>query len=113
VCSLGFFHELRTRRASPYIAAQLSPALRGRVANPGDPKKVNFWGYLVLKNPLVVAQPVPRLLTVPQAAAYLACTVPAVRALQWSRSVPFLRIGKRVVFDRGDLDRYVDAQKVL
>lgn len=57
------------------------------------------------------ATALPRCLTVPQAAAYLACTVPAVRALQWSRAVPFLRIGKRVVFDRIDLDRYVDAQK--
>jgi excisionase family DNA binding protein len=59
------------------------------------------------------ATALPRCLTVPQAAAYLACTVPAVRALQWSRSVPFLRIGKRVVFDRHDLDAFITSQKAL
>jgi hypothetical protein len=53
----------------------------------------------------------PRLLNVQQSAIYLACTVAAVRQLQWSRAVPFLRIGKRILFDRVDLDRYVDLAK--
>lgn len=66
-----------------------------------------------MKNQVITSAAQPRLLTVPQAASYLACTIPAVRQLQWSRSVPFLKIGKRIVFDRADLDRYVDAQKTL
>lgn len=53
----------------------------------------------------------PRLLTVRQAALYLACSVHAIRQLQWSSAVPSLKIGKLVQFDRADLDRYVDAQK--
>ena len=65
-----------------------------------------------MKNQVITSAAQPRLLTVPQAAFYLACTIPAVRQLQWSRSVPFLKIGKRIVFDRADLDRYVDAQKL-
>ena len=52
-----------------------------------------------------------RLLTVKQAAQYLACSVFAVRDLGWSRRVPSLKIGRRVLFDRTDLDRYVDLAK--
>ena len=53
----------------------------------------------------------PRLLNVQEASLYLACTVAAVRQLQWSRAVPFLKIGKRVLFDRSDLDHYIDLAK--
>jgi excisionase family DNA binding protein len=53
----------------------------------------------------------PRLLDVRQAAQYLACSVHAIRQLQWSRAIPSLKIGKRIQFDRADLDRYVDQTK--
>lgn len=53
----------------------------------------------------------PRLLTVKQAAVYLACSVFAVRSLGWGGQVPSLKIGRRVLFDRRDLDRYVDLSK--
>jgi excisionase family DNA binding protein len=53
----------------------------------------------------------PRLMNVEQAARYLACSVHAIRQLQWSSAIPSLKIGKRIQFDRADLDRYVDAQK--
>jgi excisionase family DNA binding protein len=52
-----------------------------------------------------------RLLTVKQAAAYLACSVFAVRELGWSRRVPSLKIGRRVLFDRTDLDTYITVAK--
>ena len=54
----------------------------------------------------------PRLLTVRQAAAYLGATVWFVRTLAWSRNIPHLILGKRMVFDKADLDRYVDSLKV-
>jgi excisionase family DNA binding protein len=54
---------------------------------------------------------VPRLLTVQQAAAYLSTSVHAVRQLQWGREIPSLKIGKRLLFDKKDLDRYVDLAK--
>jgi len=54
----------------------------------------------------------PRMLTVKHAAAYLGATVWFVRSLAWSRKVPHSVFGKRIVFDRADLDRYVDSQKV-
>jgi len=52
-----------------------------------------------------------RMLTVQQAATYLACSIFAVRMLGWSRAVPSVKIGRRVLFDRADLDRYVDLAK--
>lgn len=53
----------------------------------------------------------PRLLTVPQAASYLSASVWAVRSLAWSREVPSVRIGRRVLFDLRDLDRYIERAK--
>jgi excisionase family DNA binding protein len=65
-----------------------------------------------MKKPKVTLPTItPRLLDVRQAAQYLACSVHAIRQLQWSGAIPSLKIGKRIQFDRADLDRYVDAQK--
>jgi excisionase family DNA binding protein len=61
-----------------------------------------------LKNSLAVA---PRLLNVREAAAYLACSVHAIRQLQWSNAIPSLKIGKLIQFDKVDLDSFVNAQK--
>jgi excisionase family DNA binding protein len=64
-----------------------------------------------LKKALAVTPAVPRLLNVRQAADYLACNVNAIRQLQWSRAIPFLKIGKFIQFDKQDLDAFVVAQK--
>lgn len=53
----------------------------------------------------------PRLLPIKAAAAYLSCTIWAVRSLVWNREVPSLKIGNRILFDKKDLDAYVEAQK--
>jgi excisionase family DNA binding protein len=53
----------------------------------------------------------PRLLAVKAAAAYMGCTVWAARKLAWERELPFCKIGGRLLFDRADLDRYIDMQK--
>ncbi len=54
----------------------------------------------------------PRLLTIPMAAAYLSSSVWAIRQLVWARKIPHLVIGRRILFDKADLDRYVESQKV-
>jgi excisionase family DNA binding protein len=54
----------------------------------------------------------PRLLPVKQAAEYLGCTVWAVRSLIWNREIPFLRLGKRLLLDKADLDRLIEARKI-
>ncbi len=53
----------------------------------------------------------PRLLTIQQSASYLGTTVWAIRSLVWNRQVPSIRIGKRILFDKIDLDAYVESRK--
>jgi excisionase family DNA binding protein len=53
----------------------------------------------------------PRLIGIKAAAAYLSCTIWAVRTLVWNRQVASLKIGNKILFDRKDLDAYIDAQK--
>jgi excisionase family DNA binding protein len=54
-------------------------------------------------------QPItPRLLTLPQAAAYMNCALWQVRQLVWRKDIPHIKMGKRFVVDRGDLDAWID-----
>ena len=53
-----------------------------------------------------------RLLTVPQAAEYLNVSRWQVRTLEWSGELRSIRnLGKRLLFDRADLDALVEARK--
>jgi excisionase family DNA binding protein len=58
-----------------------------------------------------VCSPEPRLLRIGPAAEYLGTTVWQMRTLVWAKKMPHLRIGKRILFDKGDLDRYIASQK--
>lgn len=53
----------------------------------------------------------PKLLTVQAAARYLSATPWFVRTLAWERAVPFVKLGKRLLFDRADLDKFVESRK--
>lgn len=61
--------------------------------------------------PNVANSVTPRLLTVQQAAIYLSTSTHAIRQLGWGGEIPSLKIGKRVLFDKSDLDAFVNAQK--
>jgi excisionase family DNA binding protein len=52
-----------------------------------------------------------RLLTLPEAAHYLGCTIWSVRELIWKGQLPYTRFGKRFQVDRHDLDELVDREK--
>lgn len=52
-----------------------------------------------------------RLLTLPEAAHYLGCTLWSVRELIWKGDLPYTRFGKRFQVDRRDLDELVDREK--
>ena len=56
-------------------------------------------------------KPASRLLNVRDAAEYLSTTVWFVRNLGWSGTVPVVKLGNRWLFDRADLDAYVDRVK--
>jgi hypothetical protein len=53
----------------------------------------------------------PRLLALKDAAGYLGRTPRAMRELYWAGKVPIVRDGKKIYFDRQDLDSYVQSNK--
>ncbi len=59
----------------------------------------------------VAPNPAARLLTVKETAGYLGCTVWFAHTLAWNRVVPYLKLGKRKLFDKADLDSYIEKQK--
>jgi excisionase family DNA binding protein len=52
-----------------------------------------------------------RLLTIQQAAEYLNSSRRFIRSLGWSGKFPYVRFGKRILFDRNDLDNFIESQK--
>jgi excisionase family DNA binding protein len=53
----------------------------------------------------------PRMLTIPQAAAYVGASVKFIRSLIWKRELRYIKAGKRFVIDRAELDRWLDANQ--
>ena len=51
-------------------------------------------------------------LTVNEAADYLRVSVSYVRKLTCGRHIPFRKLGKRVLYDRGELRQWADAKRV-
>ncbi|MCI0723826.1 MAG: excisionase family DNA-binding protein [Acidobacteria bacterium] len=52
-----------------------------------------------------------RLVTLPEAAAYLGTTVWAIRCLIWDGRLARIRLGRRYLIDVDDLDGLVEALK--
>lgn len=53
----------------------------------------------------------PRLLTVKEAAQYLARSEQAIRHLIFQRDMPVVRSGRNVRLDRRDLDRWIENNR--
>ena len=53
----------------------------------------------------------PRLLTVKEASTFLGRSVPSVRELVWSGSLPIVRVGRRIHFDLFDLEKWIEQHK--
>jgi len=53
----------------------------------------------------------PRGLRVREAAAYLGTTVFFVRDAVWKNQLPAMKLGRRLIIAREDLDRFLDEQK--
>lgn len=60
----------------------------------------------------VVPDVAPRLLNLKSAATYLSSTVRFLRTLVWNREIAFLKLGNKYLFDKKDLDAFVERQKV-
>jgi excisionase family DNA binding protein len=53
-----------------------------------------------------------RLFSEHEAAVYLGTTVRHMRQLRYERTLPFLKLGGKVRFDRFDLDKFIKTHKV-
>ena len=53
----------------------------------------------------------PRMLSVKDAARYLGATPWFIRSAIWAGELPSCRLGKRILLDRSDLDKFIDLQK--
>jgi excisionase family DNA binding protein len=53
----------------------------------------------------------PRLYDLKAAAQYLSATVWFLRQQIWNRQITFLKLGNKYVFDRKDLDTFIERQK--
>jgi len=62
-----------------------------------------------MKQPNVLA---PRLLSQQEAAAYLGISYWTLRDLTFRGEVPHVKIGRRILVDRLDLDAYLDRAKI-
>ena len=54
----------------------------------------------------------PRLLSQQDAAGYLGVSYWTIRDLVFRRELPFVKIGRRILVDRMDLDAYLDRSKI-
>lgn len=55
--------------------------------------------------------PEPRLLNIKMAAVYLSTSVWHMRQLVWEKRLPEVRFGTKLMFDRKDLDQFVESLK--
>jgi excisionase family DNA binding protein len=53
------------------------------------------------------------LYAIPEAAEYLGRTPWAVREMIWKGKLPAVRDGRRILLDINDLDRWIEANKVV
>lgn len=58
-------------------------------------------------------RPVKRVFSITEAAVYLGRTVWAVREMIWARKIPCVRDGRRILLDVGDLDAWVERNKMM
>jgi excisionase family DNA binding protein len=54
----------------------------------------------------------PRLLSQEDAASYLGISYWTIRDLVFRKEIPFVKIGRRILHDRLDLDGYLDRSKI-
>ncbi len=59
-----------------------------------------------------MSSPERRLLNLKEAARYFNISQVTMRRLAWAHRVPCVRFGKRVMFDRPDLDKFIEQSKV-
>jgi excisionase family DNA binding protein len=54
----------------------------------------------------------PRLFSVVDAAKYMGCSAWFLRSLIATGGLPYVKLGKKVRIDRGDIDKFIDLQRI-
>jgi len=57
-------------------------------------------------------EPIRRLLSQQEAAVYLGISYWTLRELNFRGDIPYLRIGRRILVDRRDVDTYLERGKI-
>lgn len=57
------------------------------------------------------SEAIPRFLRIEAAADYISSTVWFVRSRIWAKELPAIKLGRRLILDRLDLDAFVQKQK--
>jgi excisionase family DNA binding protein len=52
-----------------------------------------------------------RLMTIQEAAEFLAVSVSTLYGWVWQRKIPFVKVGRALRFERADLDRFVQTNR--
>jgi excisionase family DNA binding protein len=68
-------------------------------------------GDLLKKPKKKAAGALKRLYSISEAAFYLGRSVDALREMQWAGKIPFVKDGRRVLFDIRDIDEWIDGNK--
>lgn len=69
-------------------------------------------GNRLTKDPSLSEVLVKRMLTVKELATYIGLPVQRIYVLNHMREIPFHRIGRSVLYDRIEIDAWLDAKKV-
>jgi excisionase family DNA binding protein len=64
------------------------------------------------KSNLKIPDKESRLITIKEAASYLAVSVSTLYGWVWQRRIPFIKMGRALRFDRADLEQFVQANRV-
>lgn len=69
-------------------------------------------GNRLTKDPSLPEVLIKRMLTVKELATYIGLPVQRIYVLNHTREIPFHRIGRSVLYDRNEIDAWLDAKKV-
>src|SRR5262249_61763187 len=103
----------RARTGRPEAATQIMSRNSGHDRGPGVPQPGDSRGprARTADSQSAASAPSRRLLTLKEAADYLALSTWTVRELVWKGRLPAVRLTRRLHFDRRDLDRLIDHAK--
>jgi len=87
------------QKPTKVVAKRQSPA--------GQSKPNSLYGGVLM--PILLGE--KRLISVEEAAKYLGVQKSTIYSWAWRRKIPSVKMGRRLLFDREDLDRMIEAGK--